>query len=546
MEVGACRVRSRNGEVLPLWAAGRLRLRAEVGWIVEGPDAVLAAVDAKLPAGVCERLAAGLLVLSFGNAVGLYDAGPLGRLDVHTGKWGADDYDRLLERIADEASALPFAAGTPSALPFERAALGAKDVLYHAFVYLRHVTGPTVSRGHALRPALEGVLRDPHRRLQRETRVVPVDRARRVDARTLQDVVSGRWPMSRAPRGSGPLAEALGGRLPLELEEGIARDTLDTAENRFVKAFLDTCLWVAERMRGRAESARKQLKASILAGCAAIERALAPIRQHSLWRVVGPMVQFPASSTVLHRRPAYRTIFQTYNRLRLGAQLPLSDERSTALLEVKDIALLYEMWCCFAMIKAVSNTAGRPKSVGRFKRDDLAAKVPWEYRAKWGDGTLLTYNPSFSRSRSPGRRSYSVALRPDVGLHVPGGRPNSGLHLFDAKFKVDWLQSALADSEDQEVQEIVEAEERKGVFKRADLYKMHAYRDAIPKARSAWVLYPGTEERFFADGSALGTRSGVGALPLGADGELEVVTRVVGELLQKTLPKAPPPSVADV
>ena len=41
------------------------------------------------------------------------------------------------------------------------------------------------------------------------------------------------------------------------------------------------------------------------------------------------------------------------------------------------------------------------------------------------------------------------------------------------------------------------AAERASSFKRADIWKMHAYRDAIPDARSVWILYPGGELRFF-------------------------------------------------
>ena len=40
--------------------------------------------------------------------------------------------------------------------------------------------------------------------------------------------------------------------------------------------------------------------------------------------------------------------------------------------------------------------------------------------------------------------------------------------------------------------------ERAGTFKRRDIYKMHTYRDAIPAAGSAWILYPGSQFRFFA------------------------------------------------
>jgi predicted component of viral defense system (DUF524 family) len=55
--------------------------------------------------------------------------------------------------------------------------------------------------------------------------------------------------------------------------------------------------------------------------------------------------------------------------------------------------------------------------------------------------------------------------------------------VFDAKLKVDFALAANADDEDDPG--------RADTFKREDLYKMHAYRDALG-AQSVWVLYPGT------------------------------------------------------
>ncbi|MGW8179752.1 MAG: nuclease domain-containing protein [bacterium] len=110
-----------------------------------------------------------------------------------------------------------------------------------------------------------------------------------------------------------------------------------------------------------------------------------------------------------------------------------------------------------------------------------------------------------------------MRLRPDISIVVPDG-PNAGLHLLDAKFKLQKLDSTMKVEDDPEV----EPEERQGTFKRADLYKMHAYRDAIPQARSVWVLYPGTQMRFFSVTGEI-TESpnelpselkGVGAIPL--------------------------------
>jgi uncharacterized protein len=107
-----------------------------------------------------------------------------------------------------------------------------------------------------------------------------------------------------------------------------------------------------------------------------------------------------------------------------------------------------------------------------------------EHHGKDHNAEVL-YNVSYSRPSSGsiaiGRDSYSVRLRPDVTVRAADG----GLHLFDAKVKVEIRQAV--DAEDGE-----DAAERPDTFKREDLYKMHAYRDALG-AQSVWILYPGSD-----------------------------------------------------
>ena len=139
----------------------------------------------------------------------------------------------------------------------------------------------------------------------------------------------------------------------------------------------------------------------------------------------------------------------------------------------------------------------------------------------------LVYNQGFSRSRRGQRYPYSVPLIPDIALRIPDG-PNAGLHLFDAKFRVKALTDVGLAADDKDADD-EKARERAGSFKRADIYKMHAYRDAIPDARSVWILYPGGQFRFFGvpgGGGQAGDRvvssaeglpgvlKGVGAIPV--------------------------------
>jgi hypothetical protein len=118
---------------------GGLDIDAEREWIVEGSAPDLAAVRAALPASVVQPSGVHALSLVFGNGVGRYAAGPLGVLRVRSGKWCETDYDAMLDAIAQSAAALPFHAGAASALPYARTEVDAPDVLYHAFVWLRHV-----------------------------------------------------------------------------------------------------------------------------------------------------------------------------------------------------------------------------------------------------------------------------------------------------------------------------------------------------------------------------------------------------------------------
>jgi predicted component of viral defense system (DUF524 family) len=82
------------------------------------------------------------------------------------------------------------------------------------------------------------------------------------------------------------------------------------------------------------------------------------------------------------------------------------------------------------------------------------------------------------------------------------------LHVFDAKLKVEGFASIDADTDD-------DAEASPLTFKKDDVAKMHAYRDALSSVRSARVLYPGNVVREFPalEPDALATDV-VGAIPL--------------------------------
>ncbi|CAN5196325.1 hypothetical protein BH24GEM2_BH24GEM2_08600 [soil metagenome] len=474
---------------------GDVILQGEREWLFTGtPDGIQRLRDA-LP-GIVEPIGNALL-LNFGNAVGFFEVPGLGRIEVRSGKWTPEHFDRMLHDLTKIAAGLPFASGGTAALPYDRSVAAREDVLYHAFVYLRSV----ILNGSLTRE-LDSVLREPHRHWERTRRSTTLDQARRIDARTTIQMLTG----GLMPTGSRtPLARALRGHLPERVDEPIVLASHDTPENRFVRALLGVISGTTEGMRRVLTARTDPFARRIRQDCDQMERALRPATTHRLWSEIGRMTHLPASSTVLQRRRGYRELFGHWVRLRNATRVPLDRNTVLDLLEAKDVALLYELWCFFTCVATLESLLGPTEEARRTRADDEQVTAKHGLAIRWKDGTQLLYNASFGRGGGK-RRSYSVTLRPDITLVTR----DDNFHLFDAKFRLDNLGSVMPDpGEDADDK----GDERRGTWKKADLYKMHTYRDAIPQAHSVRILYPGTEERFF-EFSQDHPGQGVGAVPL--------------------------------
>jgi uncharacterized protein len=512
-------IRSRDGSSPPV-RAGRLQLSAETNWRVHasGPEgeAEMAALVEHLRGDLFECVDPRVGILRFGNAVGRYELPHLGPVEVHTTKGGELTFARMLSDISRAIAALPFAAGTGGAIPYDRTIGLDERVLYHAFVYLRHILSDAAPRDEQLLPSLRVVLADPQRVFERVRRNVSLHAARYVDPGSMVALVSGRTALHRAPAGVAvQLAASLRGHLPERVEESSVRGTFDVPENRFVKAFIEQAIGIIEQIREQASGRGRSFAARIETDCDRMLRLLEPFVRSGLLSGVGQMRRLPAESMVLQRRRGYREVFHHFLRMRMATRIPFDTDPSS-LLEVKDIAALYELWCFFEVQRAITQALGAPSLAQAPVTTALQTYLPYDLRIEWPDGTELFYNLSFSRTNAQ-RRSYSLPLRPDIVLRTPAGI----LTLFDAKFRLRRIADVAPESQEPDDAEL--ANERRGVFKHADLYKMHTYRDAL-EAPAVWILYPGDDFRFFradqaapalTDPTALpAPLEGVGAIPL--------------------------------
>jgi hypothetical protein len=178
----------------------------------------------------------------------------------------------------------------------------------------------------------------------------------------------------------------------------------------------------------------------------------------------------------------------------------------------KDVATLYEYWLFFKLLELVKETFGiePPKiedlilisedKLGLTLKQGKPLHISGEYNTKGRRLNIqFSYNRSFAGGKSyPSAGSWTRTMRPDYTLSFwPSGldlnmaeEEELAVHVhFDAKYRVQRIEDIVGADDIELTQE--KTDNAKGIYKRADLLKMHAYKDAIRRTAGAYVLYPG-------------------------------------------------------
>lgn len=469
-------IRKREDGGLELTAEDRYLVRLNPG---SDPNVLTGALT--IPHGGTEG------VLQFGNFIGTSELGGQ-RLVVRSNRLDASAVEDMLEAVAGRLASLPFAATTPTSAPYARDRTLSPDALYHAYAFLRDSMS---ARGpHDLPSAVERILARPHETFRTEDpRLIPLGRADRIDAATLLAIQSEPELLAsvapNSPLSTHLLTRRLKGRMPEFVRLRPLIHTTDNRENRFVVAALDAMTDIARRFERFARAGARPSGTINAREAADIGDRLQRWRRHRAFEQLRPAREAPVQSTVLRGRPGYRELLSCYGDL-LSRTRMVEPHDMRALLELRDAALIYEYWCYFRLLATVEQVVGEPAAVDRMAAATLGTHVPNGYRARCGPVDVL-FNVTFSRpTDTPAKRgqaSYSVSLRPDIAVRSGTG----ALHLFDAKLKRKLLAAFAEDDVD-------DADAPVDTFKRGDLHKMHAYRDALG-ADSVWVLYPGSDPK---------------------------------------------------
>lgn len=489
---------------------GSLRLYAEHPYLVRlGPDADGSALRGALsiPEGGSEGR------LRFGNFIGRAELGGR-RLDVRSKRLDSAAAEGMLDDVSGWFSSLPFGAASPVKAAYSSKRDQSPRVLYHGFALLRDAfrrLGP-----HDLRAALERILVRPYESLAAdEPRLVPVGAASRIDPETLAAIPSAPELLRRVDPDSAlaatPAVRRMNGLLPELVRTRPFLHSTDNPENRFVAGTIDAMVDLLRRFERLTREAGGPARATNAREAGEISDFLRRCRRHRVLDQLRGTPEIPRHSAALRSKPGYRDLLRLHDALqaRSHTSTPHDAER---LLESRDAADIYELWCYVKVVATLERLLGPPHARDRFEATAFQAELRWGYSVSWPEVTAL-YNATFSRADARGHkagfRSYSLRLRPDIVLRSGDGR----LNLLDAKMKRHFLGAIDADDE--------EADGAAGdTFKPDDLHKMHAYRDAL-SADSVWVLYPGTRpspDRFTAPEGPMETEPprfrGVGAIAL--------------------------------
>ncbi|MCX6864850.1 MAG: DUF2357 domain-containing protein, partial [Verrucomicrobia bacterium] len=370
--------------------------------------------------------------------------------------------------------------------------------------------------------ALQRILAYPHELLETEPETLPVERPFKWTPQAIRSLVHS------------PRRVKLPERHPLEMVTGLrsvaARvsvqrkvPTLDTPENRFVKhalrdffAFLSN----AERIFERAGSA--WLSAAALAR--RLSHEIEQWMSHSMFHGIGEIHMIPLGSPVLQRKAGYRELLQWWLRFRTAADISWDGGDELFHAGQRNVADLYEYWLFFGLLDWFCS---------RFNREG-AKPIAEDLIVGWDDGSpclklkkrvplgpftgsfskthrhlhaSFHYNREFKVTGDRGQEgSWSRRMHPDYTLSfwpaMEGKSPDESMEIaedqellvhihLDAKYRVNRLYELFGTRGSVDVDR--EDSRSPGNYKRQDLLKMHAYRDAIKRSEGAYILYPGDD-----------------------------------------------------
>ena len=421
------------------------------------------------------------------------------------------DYRKMLEDITAYYTDLVLMQGSPVTQKLEIDNDTPQQTLYQRYAFVRSIV-----ESSAFQEAINKIVASPVRKWEETIVERDVSNVKRLSRRNMHQIASSR---DRIPVYNGDeigLPHGLNS-VPRTLTVAYKRDTLDNQENQFVKFVLRSFSSFCSELRGK-KNANDRLKAEIDKTMDVLNGHLSTL----FFKQVSMPSQLNLNSPVLQRKEGYREILQAWLMFDLAAKLSWKGGDNVYEAGKRNVAVLYEYWVFFKLLEVISRVFDiDPVSVNKLVKTD-ADRINLEIQQ--GKMTMIEglydagsrkfnvrfyYNRTFAHTREDEELdksgSWTMNMRPDYTLSIwPGEisidqaeREDLIVHIhFDAKYRVNKIDLGVDDSmNDEQMSEALlneKKEQEEGIYKRADLLKMHAYKDAIRRTSGAYILYPGT------------------------------------------------------
>ena len=430
------------------------------------------------------------------------------------------DYKTMLHDITRHFTELVMMQGAPVTQRFEVDPDEDSRTLYQQFAFMKSLID-----SEEFEDALNKILYNPIRKWTGTMIEKDICSVKRLGRHELKQVASSknRIPLDERCRIDTSLPS-----VPRRITVPYKKDTVDVAENQFVKfvllsfssfcSVIQQCKNATQRLKNEAELTNNKLAALL---------------NNNFFREISNLQIASLNSPALQRKEGYREVLQAWMMSKLAAQITWKGGNNVYNAGKRNVAALYEYWVFFKLLDIVKSTfqleqtKSDEEKLVKSDKDNINLELRQGHMKMIGGvyrtptRTLkvrLYYNRTFSKSKAIEESgSWTTAMRPDYTLSIwPGNIEEKEaeeqdliVHIhFDAKYKLHKiiLDEQNADehfdyedddtlSEEEMLMNQEKAEEEKGIYKRVDLLKMHAYKDAIRRTSGAYIIYPGTEHK---------------------------------------------------
>ena len=409
-----------------------------------------------------------------------------------------DEYKTMLEDITDFCTELIMRCNSPVFQKFSIDYSRDPQIIYQQFAFVKAIVDSDTFDN-----SIHRIINSPVTKWEVKEENCDIRRIKKISSSVARQIVSktNRIRIDNIPDLSDKMET-----LPLRIKVNRKIDTNDTVENQFVKhaisVFYSFCADIKNRMK---INSREYGEAEYL------ENKLGQILNRSFFKEISSPKMIPLHSPVLQRKDGYRELLQIWLKFDLASRLVWQGGDEVYSAGKRDVATLYQYWLFFKLLDLLSEVF----SLELQDVEDLIIETNngLGLKLKAGVHTVIKgiynsgvrklrvefhYNKTFSgNSDYPFGGSWTSDMIPDYTLSIWPAYFNKEeaeqqeliVHIhFDAKYRVKNFKELLGNNSNND---------KKGQYKRYDLIKMHAYKDAIRRTGGSYILYPGDKNKTF-------------------------------------------------